>query len=402
MSIPSNRHGLYFKTGLAVKLNMTQSSAPLPDGSISPKAWYQAKRALQGFVEDAAQAAVIEELDALWHQLVEFKSKRNQFLGRSLLSPEVPKGLYLWGGVGRGKTYLMDMFYACLPYRRKRRIHFHNFMAEVHHEMKRLAGKNDPLIALADRIERSTRLLCLDEFHVDDIADAMILGRLIKALFQRGVVLITTSNYPPDRLYEHGLQRQNFLPAIDLLKRKLKVMHIDSSNDYRLRKAIRDPVFLVANDAEGIASNEARMAALFETIATEAGSSVTQFEARGRRIPAKRLAHNVAWFDFGELCGGAHAHEDYLEIARRFPTVFLSHIPQLSADHAAEAKRFIWLIDMLYDGKVRLVASSAAAPDDIYTDGVISGEFARTASRLAEMQTQHYLQSPHHTQGVSL
>ena len=194
---------------------MSQHTITAPtDDSISPRAWYQAASALPDFVYDAAQAAAIDELDVLWHQLMDFKSRRNQFLGRSLLSPEVPKGLYLWGGVGRGKTFLMDAFYAGLPYRRKRRIHFHNFMAEVHNEMKALAGEADPLIALADNIERSTRLLCLDEFHVDDIADAMILGRLVAALFERGVVLMTTSNFPPDDLYAHGLQRQNFLPVI--------------------------------------------------------------------------------------------------------------------------------------------------------------------------------------------
>src|SRR3990172_4775476 len=197
---------------------MTQHPFPSPaDNSMSPKAWYQAVSKQPGFVHDAAQAAAIDELDALWHELIAFKSRRDRFLGRSLLSPEVPKGLYFWGGVGRGKTFLMDAFYACLPYRRKRRIHFHNFMAEVHHELKLLAGEKDPLIALAGNIAKSTRLLCFDEFHVSDIADAMILGRLMEALFERGVVVITTSNYPPDGLYPNGLQRQNFLPAIALL-----------------------------------------------------------------------------------------------------------------------------------------------------------------------------------------
>jgi len=381
---------------------MSRHATESSDVSTSPKAWYQAKRALPDFVEDAAQAAVIEELDELWRQLVDFKSRRNQFLGRSLFSPGVPKGLYLWGGVGRGKTYLMDMFYSCLPYRRKRRIHFHNFMAEVHHEMKRLAGGNDPLIALANRIEKSTRLLCLDEFHVDDIADAMILGRLIKAMLERGVVIITTSNYPPDGLYEHGLQRQNFLPAIALLKRELKVLHIDSSNDYRLRKAIRDPVFLVAEGTEGAAANETRMDALFEMIAENTACAEQKVKVHGRPVRVKKLASNVAWFDFRELCGGAYAPEDYLEIAHRYPTVFLSHIPQMTADHSAEARRFTWLIDVLYDNNVRLVASAAATPDELYTEGMMSGEFSRTSSRLTEMQSQHYLQSPHHSQSVTL
>jgi len=381
---------------------MSQHTIPTPDGGISPKAWYQGIRALPDFVDDAAQAAAIDELDVLWHQLVEFKSRRNQFLGRSLLSPEVPKGLYLWGGVGRGKTFLMDAFYACLPYRRKRRIHFHNFMAEVHHEMKLLAEENDPLIALAERIAKSTRLLCLDEFHVDDIADAMILGRLIAAMFERGVILITTSNYPPDGLYPHGLQRQNFLPAIALLKRELKVMHIEGGDDYRLRAMAREPLFLVADTAAGKAANEARLSALFEKITAGARRDEQNVEVRGRAIPVKRFARNVVWFDFKELCGGAHAQEDYLEIAHRFPTVFLSHIPRMTADHAAEARRFTWLIDVLYDNNVRLVASAEAAPDHIYEEGAMSGEFTRTASRLTEMQTQHYLQLPHHSQGVTL
>jgi len=372
------------------------------DGNMSPKAWYQAASVLPDFVYDAAQAAAIAELDVLWHQLVDFKSRRNQFLGRSLLSPEVPKGLYLWGGVGRGKTFLMDAFYAGLPYRRKRRIHFHNFMAEVHREMKALAAEDDPLIALADNIAKSTRLLCLDEFHVDDIADAMILGRLISALFERGVVLMTTSNSPPDGLYAHGLQRKNFLPVIELLKRELKVLNIESGSDYRLRAMTREPLFLVSNDAEGDAANEARMAALFERITGGARRNEQHVEVLGRPIPVKRIAHNVVWFDFRELCGGAHSQPDYLEIAHRFPTVFVSHIPQLTEDFAAEARRFVWLIDVLYDNHVRLVATSAVPLEDVFSDDMASGEFSRTASRLTEMQTLHYLKQLHQSQRVRL
>jgi len=368
---------------------------------MSPKAWYQAASAVPDFVHDAAQAAAIAELDVLWHQLVDFKSKRNQFLGRSLLSPEVPKGLYLWGGVGRGKTFLMDAFYACLPYRRKRRIHFHNFMAEVHREMKALAGADDPLIALADNIERSTRVLCLDEFHVDDIADAMILGRLMTALFERGVVLMTTSNIPPDELYAHGLQRRNFLPVIELIKREMKVMHIESGNDYRLRAMTREPLFLAAHDAEGAAANEERMAVLFDKIAGQTRRDEAHAEVLGRKIPVKWIAHNVVWFDFKELCGGAHSQPDYLEIAHRFPTVFVSHVPQLTVDFADEARRFVWLIDVFYDNHVRLVASSAVPLEDVFSDDMASGEFSRTASRLTEMQTLHYLKQLHRSQHVT-
>ncbi len=373
------------------------STSP-PVAGVSPKTWYESIRALPDFVHDAAQAAAIEELDALWHQLLDFKSRRDQFLGRSLFSPDVPKGLYLWGGVGRGKTFLMDAFYAGLPYRRKRRIHFHNFMSEVHHAMKALASEDDPLIALADKIAKSTRLLCLDEFHVDDIADAMILGRLVASLLERGVVLITTSNYPPDGLYPHGLQRQNFIPAIELLKRELKVLNIASGSDYRLRALAREPLFVLANDPD----SEARMDDLFERIAGRGPSNEHHVEIQGRPIPVKNVAHNVVWFNFQELCGGAHAQSDYLEIAHRFPTVFLSRIPQMTAEHAAEARRFTWLIDVLYDNNVRLVASAASALEDIYPHDAASGESARTVSRLSEMQSQHYLKQLHHSQSVTL
>lgn len=378
---------------------MSQQDFDLPsDGSISPKAWYEAASAKPDFVHDAAQTAAIAELDVLWHQLMDFKSRRNQFLGRSLLSPDVPKGLYLWGGVGRGKTFLMDAFYACLPYRRKRRIHFHNFMAEVHHEMKLLADENDPLIALAERIAKSTRLLCLDEFHVDDIADAMILGRLVAALFEHGVVLMTTSNYPPDGLYPNGLQRQNFLPVIALLKRELKVLHVDSGTDYRMQAMTREPMFLVPANA----ASEACMEALFEKIAAGTQISERHVELHDRSFPVRKSSRTVVWFDFDELCGGAHAQEDYLAIAHRFPTVFLSDIPQLTAEHAAAARRFIWLIDVLYDNNVRLVASAAAIPAQLYAGGMASGEFPRTVSRLTEMQSRRYLQLPHQAQGVTL
>jgi cell division protein ZapE len=369
------------------------------DGSMSPKAWYQAASEQPGFVYDAAQAGAISELDALWLHLMEFKARRNQFMGYSLLSPEVPEGLYLWGGVGRGKTFLMDAFYACLPYRRKRRIHFHNFMAEVHHKMKALAGNKDPLAALADNIEKSTRVLCLDEFHVDDIADAMILGRLVSEMLERGVVLLTTSNYPPDGLYPNGMQRQNFLPAIGVLKRKLKVLNVDGGSDYRLRAMAREPMFLVGAYS---AASDARMEALFGGITAGMECSDRPIEVMGRQIKVKKAARTVAWFDFKELCCGAHGQEEYLEIAHRYPTVFLSHIPLMTADQASEARRFTWLVDVLYDNNVRLVASSDAAPQELFTEGMASGEFSRTASRLTDMQSRRYLEQPHHSQNVKL
>lgn len=372
--------------------------SPPQDGSLSPKAWYQAVRAKPGFIRDAAQEAAIEALDVLWHQLVDFKAKRNHFLGRSLLSPDVPKGLYFWGGVGRGKSFLMDVFYDCVPYRRKRRIHFHNFMAEVHHELKRLAGEKDPLLALADNIAKSTRLLCFDEFHVSDIADAMILGRLLEAMFERGVVLMTTSNYPPDGLYPNGLQRQKFLPTIALLKRELRVLNVDGGNDYRLRVMTRESLFLVPADA----ASDARMEAMFERLSPVARQDESRIEIMGRMIPVKRLSHGVVWFAFADICGGPRAQTDYLEIAHQFHTVFISHIPKLSAEDAPALQRFIWLVDVFYDNRVKLVISAAAVPHELYIDAAQSGEFARTASRLIEMQSRDYLSLPHQSEGVTL
>jgi cell division protein ZapE len=334
----------------------------------------------------------------LWHQLVDFKAKRNHFLGRSLLSPEVPQGLYFWGGIGRGKSFLMDVFYDCVPYRRKRRIHFHNFMAEVHHEMKLLAGEKDPLLALADNIAKSTRLLCFDEFHVSDIADAMILGRLLEAMFERGVVLMTTSNYPPDGLYPDGLQRQKFLPTIALLKNKLRVLNVDGGNDYRLREMTRESLFMMPADA----ASDARMAAMFERLSPVAQQNETQIEIAGRTIPVKKLSHGVVWFDFADLCGGPRAQADYLEIAHQFHTVFVSHIPQMAAAEAPAAQRFIWLVDVFYDNRVKLVISAAALPHELYLDAMHSGEFVRTASRLIEMQSKDYLGLAHQAEGVTL
>jgi len=368
------------------------------DSEISPKVWYQSACDKAGFVCDGRQLAAIDELEALWQQLMEFKVKRNQFLGRSLLSPDVPKGLYIWGGVGRGKTFLMDGFYHCLPYRRKRRIHFHNFMAEVHQEMKRLAREDDPLMALAEKIETSTRLLCLDEFHVDDIADAMILGRLLGALLERGVVLLTTSNYPPEGLYPNGLQRQNFLPAIALLKRELKVVHLDSDTDYRMLQMVRDPLFMRADEA----GTESHMQSLYQRLTAGMHAETEFIPVRNISIPVKRHSREVVWFDFKELCGGNHDQSDYLEIAHRYPTVFLSNIPRMSADNGAAARRFTWLIDVLYDNHVKLVASFEVAPESIYREGRQDSEAQRIASRLTEMQTRRYLELPHQSRGVSL
>ena len=377
--------------------------SPPSDGSMSPKAWYQAARKKPGFIYDPAQEAAIDVLDGLWQQLIVFKTKRNLFLGRSLLSPNVPKGLYFWGGVGRGKSFLMDVFYDCVPYRRKRRIHFHNFMAEVHNELKLLAGEKDPLIALADKIAKSTRLLCFDEFHVSDIADAMILQRLLEAMFERGVVLITTSNYPPDGLYPNGLQRQRFLPTIALLKRELKVVNVDGGNDYRLREMTRESLFMIPADF----ASDARMELKFDRLspvvqADRRHEDSRHIEIMGRMIPVKKLSRGIVWFDFANICGGPRAETDYLEIAQQFHSVFISHVPKMSAEDAAAAQRFKWLVDVFYDKRVKLIISAAVMPHELYTNPGNDAEFARTASRLIEMQSKEYLSLPHQSEVIGL
>ncbi|GGY10698.1 cell division protein ZapE [Paludibacterium paludis] len=364
---------------------------PVSDGTLSPRDWYEQALAQNGFIRDEAQARAIERLDTLWHALVDFKQRRNRFLGRSLRSPEVPNGLYLWGGVGRGKSFLMDAFFTCVPYQRKQRVHFHHFMAEIHRQLGSLSKEPDPLVTVADRIARTTRLLCFDEFHVSDIADAMILSRLLEALFARGVVMVMTSNYPPDGLYPNGLQRHNFLPAIDLLKSNLEVINVDGGNDYRLRELTREPLFMVpAGEAADL-----RMSALFDKLAGGQEPLPGELTVLGRTLHARRHVHGVIWFDFDRICDGPRAQTDYLELARDYHTVFVSNIPKLEARDASQARRFTWLVDVFYDHRVKLVASAAVDAEGLYTEGVQSGEFFRTASRLTEMQSQSYLALPH-------
>lgn len=365
---------------------------------MSPLTWYQLMRERPGFIYDAAQEAAISVLDELWRQLVDFKAKRNHFLGRSLLSPDVPKGLYFWGGVGRGKSFLMDVFYDCVPYQRKRRMHFHNFMAEVHHEMKLLAGEKDPLMALSNNIAKSTRLLCFDEFHVSDIADAMILGRLLQGMFDQGVVMIITSNYSPEGLYPNGLQRQKFLPVIALLKRELRVLHVEGGKDYRLREMTQESLFMVPDDE----ASELCMKDLFEHLSPVAQLNEQEIEIQGRKIALNKLSYGVVWFNFCEICGGTRDQTDYLEIANQFHTVLISHLPKLTSDHSAAVQRFIWLIDVFYDNRVKLVLSSACELGELEKLSAMNIEISRTLSRLREMQTKSYLALPHQSESITL
>jgi len=339
---------------------------------------------------DYAQAAALDRLQQLADDLAAFKEARESALRRLFSPPEVPRGVYLWGGVGRGKTFLMDGFCASVGIRRKTRIHFHAFMREVHAELATLKHEPDPLAIVATRIAARWRLVCFDEFHVSDIADAMILGRLLAALFTAGVVFVMTSNYRPDQLWPDGLQRERFLPAIALLEQRLDAIQVDAGIDYRLRALAHMPTF---HTPSGPAS-EAALRAAFDAMASGPDEE-GRIAVDGRTLVAKRRAGSVAWFDFAALCAGPRSQRDYLELARRFAVILVSDIPRLSAATADQARRFTWLIDILYDHRVKLLASAEAPAKELYPESPDARDFERTVSRLVEMRTRDYMALPH-------
>jgi len=350
---------------------------------------FDAHLAARGYHADASQLAALGRLQRLDEDWRAYKAQRSNALKKLLARPPAPRGVYLWGGVGRGKSFLMDAFFDAVPVLRKTRLHFHEFMRGVHRELDAVKGTPDPLDEVARRISKRHRLICFDEFHVSDIADAMILHRLLSKLFELNVGLVMTSNYAPDDLYPDGLHRDRLLPAIALLKERLDVVHVDAGIDYRLRAMERIAAYLTPWGADA----EAKLAEAFGRLA-EVDDEDPSLEIEARRIRARRRAGGVVWFDFAVLCGGPRSHADYLEIAARFHTLLLSNVPRLSAGQASEARRFTWLVDVLYDHRIKLVASAEAAPAELYTAGVLSNEFARTASRLVEMQSREYLEAP--------
>jgi cell division protein ZapE len=345
--------------------------------------------AARGYTLDAAQcraAARLMQMDDDWRA---YKAQRANAVTRLLRRPPLPRGVYLWGGVGRGKSFLMDAFFAAVPLLRKTRIHFHEFMRGVHRDLDELKGTPDPLDAVAARIARRARLICFDEFHISDIADAMILHRLLARLFDLRVGLVLTSNTPPDGLYPDGLHRDRLLPAIALLEERLDIVQVDAGIDYRRRTYATTDLYLTPADARA----EAALKATFERVA-EADDDDPVLEIEARRLRAKRRAGGVVWFDFDTLCGGPRSQNDYLELAARFHTVLVSGVPAMSAGQAAEARRFTWLVDVLYDHRVKLALSAAVPPAALYTHGALAHEFVRTASRLNEMQFHEYLDAP--------
>jgi cell division protein ZapE len=353
---------------------------------LTVKQIYEAELTLRGYASDPAQLRAIEALERCAVEWAAFKVKRSNALKKLINRPDIPRGVYMFGGVGRGKSFLMDCFYNAVPLKRKTRLHFHEFMREVHRELADLQGTVNPLDELAKRMSKRFRLICFDEFHVADITDAMILHRLLAALFDNGVGFVTTSNFKPDGLYPGGLHRDRILPAIALLNARLEVLNVDNGTDYRRRTLEALRLYHVPNGPVADAAMEDAFNALEETHDED---PILHIEAR--RILAKRKAGGMVWFDFKTLCGGPRSQNDYLEIASLFHTVFLSDVPHMPLRMASEARRFTWLIDVLYDRRVKLVMSAAVVPSELYTDGPMAHEFPRTVSRLSEMQTQEYL-----------
>lgn len=327
------------------------------------------------------------------------RQTRQSLLQRSLsLLPGKPRpiaplrGLYLWGGVGRGKTFLVDEFFAELPIREKRREHFHRLMQDVHAGLKHHRDLPSPLAHVASGIAKQARLLCIDEFVVGDVADAMILAALLEALFANGVTLVVTSNLPASELYRGGLQRARFLPAIALIERHCKVMELDGGVDYRLRQLVSAQLFL----GPDVAQAESRLASEFERLADGPGENGVHVQVEGRTVRARREAEDLVWFDFRELCEGPRSAADYIQIARCYHTVFVSRVPVMDAQSDDAARRFVTLVDEFYDRGVKLFISAAAAsPEGLYRGERLAFEFRRAASRLHEMKTRKYLARPH-------
>ena len=347
---------------------------------------YEATLVERGYISDAAQLRAVDALERCEREWADYKAQRSNTLTRLLLRPPIPRGVYMHGGVGRGKSFLMDCFFQAVPLTRKTRLHFHEFMREVHRELQDLKGTVNPLEELGKRMARRFRLICFDEFHVADVTDAMILHRLLVALFDNRVSIITTSNFHPDALYPNGLHRDRVLPAIALLKDKLEVIGVDAGTDYRQRTLEQLDMFNSPLDANAALA----MQAAFERLA-EARDENPVLHIEHREVRALRRAGGVVWFDFATLCGGPRSQNDYLELAMQFHTVLLSNVPAMSPRMASEARRFTWLVDVLYDRRVKLILSAAVPPDQLYTEGPMAHEFPRTVSRLTEMRSADFL-----------
>jgi cell division protein ZapE len=372
-------------------------AAPSAGNSASLQQLYELQVATRGFAADPAQLAVVARLEELRGRLVSAASAPRTRLPRWLTALSgrgarlAPRGLYLWGGVGRGKTWLMDLFFDALPIAQRRRRHFHRFMHDVHAQLARLKQQRSPLDEVAASLAGATRVMCLDELYVTDIADAMILAGLFHGLLRRGVTLVTTSNTPPGELYRDGLQRERFVPAIRLLERHLEVLRLDGATDHRLRRLTQAGTWLAA----GAPGTAARLMSLFAGLADHGGHTGGHIEINGRSVPVVQSGGGAVWFEFAALCAGPRRQEDYIEIARDYQSVILAGVPVMGAASEDEARRFIALIDEFYDHNVNLIVSAQAQPAGLYQGERLRAAFARTSSRLIEMQSADYLAREH-------
>ncbi len=350
------------------------------------RAAYEAELKARGYQPDPAQLRAVEALERCAAEWSHFKQRRSNALKKFINRLPIPRGVYMYGGVGRGKSFLMDCFFNAVPLRRKTRLHFHEFMREVHRELAELQGTVNPLDELGRRMSRRYRLVCFDEFHVADVTDAMILHRLLDAMHRYGVGMVTTSNFQPDGLYPDGLHRDRILPAIALLKQTMEVINVDNGTDYRRMVLAQTQMYLSPLGPD----TETEMERAFERL-TEARDEDPVMHIENRDIRAIRRAGGVVWFDFRTLCGGPRSQNDYLELASQFHTVLVSNVPHMPVNMASEARRFTWLVDVLYDRRVKLVLSAAEPAELLYTEGPLSHEFPRTVSRLNEMRSAEYL-----------
>ncbi len=352
---------------------------------------YAYQLSVHNYQADRTQYTAIERLQRCYDEWQRYLAKSSNFFKKLIYSPDIPKGVYLWGGVGRGKSFLMDSFYACVPGKAKTRLHFHEFMRAVHAELKTLTGHADPLEKLAQRIAQRYQLICFDEFHISDIADAMVLYRLFASLFKHRVQFVMTSNYRPDTLYPDGLHRERILPAISLLNEKLDILNVDSGIDYRQYASAQEQARHVYQMPLGPAADQA-LEMVFNSLKQGLDEN-TLLHIGQREIRALRCVKDVVWFDFETLCGNQQprSQNDYLELASRFHAIIVSNVPRMTPQQVAEARRFTWFIDVLYDQKVKLFLSAAVPADELYTSGPLANEFSRTVSRLTEMQSQTYL-----------
>lgn len=347
---------------------------------------YYRKQCISGAIsEDKEQLIALTSMQRIYQDLVNEQKKRFGWT-RLLHKTKLVHGLYLWGGVGVGKTFMMDCFYHCLPFPQKLRMHFHQFMHRIHQELKHHQGDKDPLQVIASELAKETVVICFDEFYVSDITDASILGRLLEALFKRGVCLVATSNTAPDDLYKNGLQRLRFLPAIALIKKNTEVLHIPTTVDYRLQYLTEAGVFYTPLD-QAAAEHMQKSFAVFAE-----GSFVeeTPIALYGRSINVKKRTPRIIWFDFHDICSIPRSQNDYLALAEQYHTVFISDIPEILPESKDTICLFIKLVDVFYDAKVRLVISAAQPIPELYNQGAMVVEYMRTHSRLMEMQSTDY------------